>query len=1563
MGGGAAGILVGGGPVSSSDDGYQISKSLRFNPGDGPYLKKMVQQTGNRRRWTTSFWIKNSEITAEYPTIFSSSGAGNTNNHMIIRLEYPGGELKVDERTSSSSSYSIATTNKHRDYSAWYHFVVQFDSSQADSDERVVIFKNGVRQVLSGSYPAQHYESHWFEPTSYVTNHIIGREAARSDYETSAYLADIYLIDGLAISPSAFGEFSTTYAWNPKSFSVPAPNNARTWSSGATNLTNPANAFDGDTSSGGTKASSGASQVSITFDPALTGVSEFEVNYHNGGSHVVAFNGNELVEDAGGGGDNWRQLPSGMKIPTTINSFQARYGPADTNASIELAGIRVNGVVLIDGHTDPTTRNNPNNGTTWSSDLTVSSGSITNAANAFNGNDTEYAEGGSNGTTLAWTPSSPITFTKLEALQNQAQGNTEIRWQSNADDSWSGWQIDIGRWQTLSSSGGVLKAIETRRTDGGKPQLWGVKIDDHILIDRCIDNSAHLNFSDASRVSSLGYDSFKGTIAAATGGLPIYNTTDDYGDTKGSGYRADSSAGTTDGTGLVFAWPGDTTTGEVHASINTGSSAKTVTANGDPSVDTDNSRLYGSSVAFDRTGDYLDVDGGTDFNFGTGDYCIECWFMTTDNSVNEGIFVLSDTSGGLATDESAHISAMVDSNGMNVRPGDGTTSTLFGSTRPANDTWHHLALTRASGTFRAFYDGALLYTKTNVTTSHADQYLAIGGYYDTSYLWKGNIQDFRVYKGVAKYTASFTSPARNDFTVNNLDHARRYETATGKFVLFNNSTGNLTDDKVDNVTVTNNSSVTTASAPSNPHGISTMASFSGSNYLSTNFANPIGNGSAATLDVWWDHSEANTQSTGTERALISNGNGGYIQINGNNSGGQTNIYLYGSTSVDLGAFEWGHFRVTWDGTTTTAYWNGVQKYQGTATCSADNIILGANEAGNAKWEGRLGPVIFTEGNLGAPPAGGLKTIDGEFTVTDSDTIDLTLNDVSDIDSLTDTPTNYGTDTGLGGEVRGNYCTFNPLSVDSNIALSQGNLKATISANSKIAKGTMSVQNAGKWYFEVECLSDTADNNKLIGVHFLDGGSVNESYVGENYSVGYHKDGRTLYAGGQAGSTGSTWGPGDTIGVALDLSGGASNNGKVTFYKNGTAQSNGIVTTLDCTRPWTVAVNRSGSGSGTTVFSLNSGQRSFKYAAPTDHKCLCSHNLSDIFGANDNELEDKNDPSKYFDILDYKGTGASRTFSSLGFGPDMIWTKQRSSTGEPRIQDVVRGTNSQIRSNTSAAQLTETNNVTAFNSDGYTIGANGDINSSSHTHVAWLWDAGTTNSGANNDGTVNVSSGSQWVNNTCGFSITKYTGDNASGGATVGHGLTAKPEMVIIKRLDDAQNCIVWVNGLTSNKNLYLHETDGESDPAGGYIDDGDTNDSVVKLVGNPGGNGNMNYSTDYIMYCWAPIVGYSAFGTYTGNGSTDGPFIHTGFSPKFVMFKRKDSAGGWVFLDTVRDQTNPTNIALYINEDSAEASYDFIDAVSNGFKHRQTGTYHNSSNATHVWAAFAEHPFKTTRAR
>jgi hypothetical protein len=339
------------------------------------------------------------------------------------------------------------------------------------------------------------------------------------------------------------------------------------------------------------------------------------------------------------------------------------------------------------------------------------------------------------------------------------------------------------------------------------------------------------------------------------------------------------------------------------------------------------------------------------------------------------------------------------------------------------------------------------------------------------------------------------------------------------------------------------------------------------------------------------------------------------------------------------------------------------------------------------------------------------------------------------------------------------------------------------------------------------------------------------------------------------------------------------------------------------------------------------------------------------------------PSDYFNTKLYTGTGSTLNITGVGFQPDLVWTKGRDSTAEGvmdhALVDSVRGVTKTLRSNTTAVEGTETNSLTTFGSDGYTVGANGKFNySSSDIYVSWNWKAGTsfTNDASSTGiGTID-STGS--VNTDAGFSIVSYTGTGSTG--TVAHGLGATPSMMIFKeRADDAHGWITYHHKNTSapaTEFLLLNTTQATEDDAD-YFNDTAPTSSVFTIDT----YGDINGSSDtYIAYCFAEKQGYSKFGSYTGNGSSDGTFCYLGFKPAFVMVKRTDSAQSWYMLDNKRNTFNPVDKYLLANTSAAEDTFIIPDFLSNGFKLRGTGSGSNASGGSFIYMAFAKNPFVTS---
>jgi len=324
------------------------------------------------------------------------------------------------------------------------------------------------------------------------------------------------------------------------------------------------------------------------------------------------------------------------------------------------------------------------------------------------------------------------------------------------------------------------------------------------------------------------------------------------------------------------------------------------------------------------------------------------------------------------------------------------------------------------------------------------------------------------------------------------------------------------------------------------------------------------------------------------------------------------------------------------------------------------------------------------------------------------------------------------------------------------------------------------------------------------------------------------------------------------------------------------------------------------------------------------------------------------PSDYFNTVLYTGNSSTQSITGVGFQPDWVWCKSRSGDNHA-IFDSVRGGQKQLRSNTTDAELTRTNAISSFDSDGWSMGSQPEMNSSGATYASWSW-LGANGTASNTDGSITSTVS---ANTTSGFSIVSYTA-NGTAGATVGHGLGAVPKMIIVKSRTSVDSWIVYHAGNTSAPEtdyLSLNTTDYTADDA--IWNDTAPTSSVFSLGTNAPVNGS---GKNLIAYCFAEKKGFSKFGSYTGNGSTDGTFVYTGFKPAFLMIKCFDNARSWVMWDTKRNPYNLSTYGLLADTNDTENSGYNVDLLSNGFKLRTTGSGENGSGFNYIYMAFAEEP-------
>jgi hypothetical protein len=533
----------------------------------------------------------------------------------------------------------------------------------------------------------------------------------------------------------------------------------------------------------------------------------------------------------------------------------------------------------------------------------------------------------------------------------------------------------------------------------------------------------------------------------------------------------------------------------------------------------------------------------------------------------------------------------------------------------------------------------------------------------------------------------------------------------------------------------------------------------------------------------------------------------------------------------------------------------------------------------------------------------------------------------------------------------NYATGNPLLSSNSVTFSNANLTVSCGGGAGVYRtgGATFGVSSKKWYWEF--LFDNTGGSCYGGVgDITQSKSTWESDTTTNTNFWFVSafNGNKINGNGGGVSYGSSFTTSDICMVALDC-----DNGKLWWGKNGTwfasgdpaSGTNAAYTNLS--GKTLTAAFQGGSGAGyTNQYSMNFGQRPFSYTPPTGFNALNTYNLPAPSIANG---------AQYMAATTYTGNGTNgRVITTSLNEVGLAWVKLRSGIDDHRIANIVTGGNKHLKSNTTDAESTGTTIIQGFSGNTFTVGTDTSVNANGSTYVAWGWAANGTGV-TNNSGTITSTVS---ANTTAGFSIVTYTGSGAN--ATVGHGLGVAPSMYIIKRRNTTGNWPTFHTSITASNVLYLNVTDAQAAYSNVF-----NATNPTSTVFNIGTSTDTNASgSTYVAYCFAAVSGYSAFGKYTGNGSADGPFIYTGFRPRFILVKDSSAIQNWRLFDSSRSTYNAVLEGLFPNlsnaESSAETGPDFL---SNGFKIRTSSNTHNASGNTIIYAAFAEVPYNFARAR
>ena len=1217
--------------------------------------------------------------------------------------------------------------------------------------------------------------------------------------------------------------------------------------------------------------------------------------------------------------NTWRP----KKYTGTFTGTNTFYLPMDGNSPI---GEDKSGITTI------------NDGTAWSEYVTITEGNTgtnynTDASNWFNGDTSSQASLYSGNmvapyspTTVVFTPPSAITvssglrvYMAIDRGQNISVNGT----QTNASVS-AGWN-DTGFTGTLTS----LTLGPTILGSSSNPTA--LEIDGVVLIDGVNGNSwTPVNFG-----CSVALDN-----PIVSGARPILNT-DGGGNVARPGVRTDSYAAN-----LVLALPLVGSANDVSNSVNSGSTTKTITSNGNAAASSAQSNFYGGSFYFDGSGDTLTVPNNTDFNFGSGDSTIEMWIYPTRISGTQENIMTRGTSGysGFIMSVTNFLDTVNGSSwGVNI---------TYDNPLIAN-VWQHIAVCRSGNTWTVYINGIANGSATASGSVQASaQTLTIGqrtGQTD----FQGYMSDIHIYKGAAKYTSNFipaaTSPDILPDTPSGVSGSSKLTKITDGAVAF--------DGSGDTLTIPQNANLDFGS------GDCTVECFL---YISSHAADKTIVGRWEGSDQAWQLSYA---------AGAGNHKFSFMQ---NISG--TQAVLSSSNSVDY-VNQWVHLVGQRDGNTLQIYVNGV--LEGTLSVSgahgslSGDIRVGGRTGGNyitgfvSNVRVLKGTALYTSNFT--PPTRTLTNVtntkllccQSNTSATTAAVIPTgTITANGDAAATTFNPFNTDINTVRGQET--GYNTLNPLAKAS-ITLSNGNLDLTHSGsngNWQLVLSTIGMS-SGKFYCEFLCQDADSVIGIAKGTHVI----ANDKYVGNDPNGwGYNGQNGQKLNNSSGSSYGSSYTAGDVIGIAFD-----ADNGTLSFYKNNIDQGQAFTGLTD---EYYFAFSIRDTG---YTHSVNFGQKPFKFPPPTGFQPLNAANVRPETVITR--------PDHYVGATIYTGDGgASKSISGLNFGgkPDLVWVKGRSYSISHLLYDSVRGAGSTKSlvpngSNTegSAGDNATFGYVSSLDNNGFSLVGgsdvnNGYVNKNTATYVGWCWRAGGNKNTFNVDdvgyatasaagltaGTITPTGAS--VGTKQGFSIVKYQGTGAN--ATIPHGLSQPLDFLIVKTLTSSINWTLWHSSLAGTQYLILN-TQGAAEPLAAVWNSTVPTSSVISVGTDVGTNKDDD---NYIAYCWHDVPGLQKFGSFEANQSADGPFIELGFRPAIVWIKNIDNYDppyDWVIYDNTRSTINPNDKFLSANlanqENSGSGGTDnarYVDFLSNGFKVRTASTAINLNAHTQIYCAWAEAP-------
>tara|TARA_B100000470_G_scaffold221351_1_gene211521 strand:+ start:590 stop:4291 length:3702 start_codon:yes stop_codon:yes gene_type:complete len=982
-----------------------------------------------------------------------------------------------------------------------------------------------------------------------------------------------------------------------------------------------------------------------------------------------------------------------------------------------------------------------------------------------------------------------------------------------------------------------------------------------------------------------------------------------------------------------------------------------VTATGDAKHSTSEKKIGDTSLKFDGTGDGLTVPASSDWAFGTGDFTVECWVRF--NSVPTGIVNLIGNRDASSEDVWLLHIASAAKFALNT----GGTSILLGTTVPAADTWYHVAVTRSEGTTRLFVNGIIEDTDTTAKDYSRTAVLNIGDidFWTTPEL-NGYLDEIRI-SNVARYTANFTDFGQGggtitsptaftedsnthlliqsdqipaDVTIDAIENKWAAQLVAGSAVFSGNNVTWTTGDKFIylNDTFTGDFEVQMTWVDTTPPsgighvcmGFNLVSDEPG--ILTTNAPNTI---RWYWHDSWWyrDGPKPTFGQTNQRAAAISEGS----VIKWTRVGDTISVFN------DSGS----GFVLDWEWTQKTTA----------------EVRFGINPGGGANgWA--LEDITYTQSNAqqlvdSSGIAAGLGT-DVSGNENHFEPINITASDQS-----LDSPTN-------------NFSTLNPIweyyNADANKrgALSEGSLKTTITGQGGFSYPNTIPVSSGKWYWEVQ-VQNVGNNAARFGICLTSCRTRSGTLAAKVDTVLLDYAGVLKIGTGAIDhasySTGFATGTKYLLSFMLNMddneieikvdgvTGGGAKSipaGEYEVLTDYMSSSGSCIEWYNWGQDGTFAGERAAGGN-----TDENGRGNFYYSPPAGFLAMCTNN----FPTPDAKGKEN------FNTVTYSGTGSERDVTGFGFNPDFGWIKDRTGTASHALFDSVRGGNGSdlyvIRSDQTVAEAADGDQVKSFVTDGFKVSTSAMVNNASRNYVSWGWKAGTSQGSTATGGSGTNKTYTASYNVDASFSIVRYIG-NGTAGHTIPHHLGVKPDLMMVKQTSGTGSWKVYADVDLMGAEKYMELHNGAAIQDNLFFNDTEPTTSVF-TVGNHSDT-NTNDET-YVAYCWSSVEGYSKVGTYYGVGDVDGPFVYCGFRPAYLLLKSTSLAEGWHVQDSGRSPHNVSSANLEYNNFGAESASTarYMDILSNGFKHRSSDSARNTSNATYMYIAFAEHPFKYTTAR